>query len=279
MLSDVLVPHLESHRGYAACGVEHLSSGEAFWFRADEPMPTASLIKIAVLIEAYRQAEAGRLTLQSLEEWTETDRVPGAGILTPHCTPGLRLSLRDACRLMIAFSDNSATNLVLRKIGLEAPTETMRQLGFNETRVHAFVYRRETSLAPERSERFGVGSTTAREMTTLLARLRRAELADPAHTAEMLEHLRACQHRTAFPRQLPAEAIVAFKTGYFEGIRTAAGIIESPSGPIVITVLTRDNENQSREPDSPAEILTAHLVRLTWDWFSADSTTPRNTDA
>ncbi len=117
-------------------------------------MPTASLIKLPVMIEAYRQAEEGKLSLDELLELRKEDQVPGSGILTDHFSPGLRVSLRDAIRLMIRYSDNTATDLVADRIGLASTAQTMAKLGWPETQLHSKVFRRDTSIAPDRSEKY-----------------------------------------------------------------------------------------------------------------------------
>src|SRR5947199_10796719 len=98
----------------------------------------------------------------------EEDKTPGSGILSTQFSGGATFSLRDAIRLMIAYSDNSGTNLVLAKAGLAATNETMEKLGLPNTKVHAFVFRPSSSIAPERSKQFGLGSTTANEMIRLV---------------------------------------------------------------------------------------------------------------
>ena len=86
--------------------------------------------------------------------------MPGSGILTSHFTAGARFTLRDAVRLMIAFSDNTATNLVLDAVGIGSTAATMETMGYPNTKIHSKVFRRDTSVFPERSKQFGLGSTT-----------------------------------------------------------------------------------------------------------------------
>ena len=112
-------------------------------------------------------------------------QVPGSGILS-QLSPGLTLSVRDAVRLMIALSDNTATNLVLDEIGIGSTAATMEKLGYPNTKIHAKVYRRDTSVFPERSKEFGLGSTTACEMVRLFEALHRNQLASAADCAAMM---------------------------------------------------------------------------------------------
>jgi beta-lactamase class A len=113
------------------------------------------------MIEAYQQAAEGKLMLDDPVTLADADKVPGSGILTSHFSAGAKFSVRDTVRLMIVFSDNTATNLVLDKIGIGSTAARMDTWGFPNTKIHAKVFRRETSVFPERSQEFGLGSTTA----------------------------------------------------------------------------------------------------------------------
>ncbi len=155
------MPLIKAHKGKVAVMVKHLGSGETFCHHADDVMPTASLIKFPVMVEAYRQAAAKKIDLDRVVTLKKEDKVPGSGVLTYHLTEGATFKLRDAIQLMIVFSDNTATNLVLDAIGLGATAATMEKLGYPNTKIHSKVFRRDTSVFPERSKQFGLGSTTA----------------------------------------------------------------------------------------------------------------------
>ena len=152
--------------------------------------------------------------------------MPGSGILTAHFSDGATFPLRDAVHLMIVYSDNTATNLVLDEIGIPSTAETMEKLGYPNTKVHSKVFRRDTSVFPERSKQFGLGSTTAAEMVRLCEALHKKELVSPEASEAMLKHMQACDDKDKFPRFLPPGTKVAFKTGSLDAARTAAGIID-----------------------------------------------------
>jgi beta-lactamase class A len=267
-LTRRLAPLIEAHQGRVGVAVKNLKTGESFAHQAEQAMPTASLIKFPVLIELYRQAEAGQIDLGKMLTLRETGKVPGSGILTPHFSAGASFSLRDAARLMIAFSDNTATNLVLDEIGLAATTEAMKGLGCPNTRLHAKVYRRDTSIDPERSERYGLGSTTAAEMLRLYELLEREELVSPKASKAIREHLKTCQEPNKFPRFLPQGTVLAFKGGSVNDARTAAGIIESPAGPIAICVLTAENQDKSWTTENAGDRLCAEIARESFSYFN-----------
>ncbi|MBX6316209.1 MAG: serine hydrolase [Isosphaeraceae bacterium] len=267
-LEERLRPLIEAHKGQVAVAVKHLKTGESFAYHADDPMPTASLIKFPVMVEAYRQAAEGMIDLEAMVTLKQGDKVPGSGILTYHFSEGACFPLKDAIHLMIVYSDNTATNLVLDAIGIGATAETMEKMGYPNTKLHAKVFRRETSVFPERSRQFGLGSTTANEMIRLCEALYREELVSPEASRAMLAHMRACDDKDKFPRFLPPGTKVAFKTGSIDDAKTAAGIIESPAGPIALCVLTNKNEDKRWVTDNAGNRLCAEVARVVYDYFN-----------
>ncbi len=263
-----LRPLIDAHKGEVAIAVKHLKTGESFAHRADEAMPTASLIKLPVMVEVYQQAHEGKLKLTDPITLKQADKVPGSGILTTHFSEGASFPLVDAVRLMIAFSDNTATNLVIDKIGLPATAARMEALGFPNTKLHSKSFKRETSVFPERSEKFGLGSTTAGEMVGLLEQLHAEKLVSPEASKAMLEHLKKCDDKDKFPRFLPSGTVVAHKTGSVNEARTDAGIIFSASGPIALCVLTAKNEDKSWTPDNAGNRLCATVAREVFAHFN-----------
>jgi beta-lactamase class A len=266
-LESRLKPLIEAHKGKVAVAVKHLGSGESFRYHADVVMPTASLIKFPVMIEAYRQAAAKQVDLDSFITLKKHDKVGGSGVLNYHFSDGSTFRLRDAIRLMIVYSDNTATNLVLDAIGIGATAATMEKMGYPNTKIHSKVFHRETSVFPERSKQYGLGSTTADEMIRLCEAVYRKQVLTPAACEEMLGHLRACDDRDKLPRFLPPGTKVAFKTGSLDAAKTAAGIIDCPGGPVAVCVLTDDNEDRRWVPDNAGNRLCAEVARAVYDQF------------
>ncbi|MCY2967559.1 MAG: serine hydrolase [Planctomycetota bacterium] len=236
-LPSRLEPLIEDHAGQVAIAIEHLETHESFRHRSAEPMPTASLIKFPIMIEAYRQSAAGKIDFDEVLELHEADKVPGAGILTPHFSAGVKL-------------------------------KTMEELGFPNTKLHSKVYQRETSIFPDRSKQFGLGSTTADEMVGLLSLLQNRKLVSPEASDAMRAHLLTCDDKLKFPRFLPDGTKIAFKTGSVEAARTAAGILETPKGPVAICVLTSENADRRWTDDNEGDLLCARVAREVLDYFT-----------
>lgn len=273
-LAQALKPLLASHDGTVCVAVKHLSTGASFSHRADELMPTASLIKFPVMVAAYQLAADGKVDLSKLVELKEEDKVPGSGILTLHFSAGSRLSVRDAIRLMIVYSDNTATNLVLDQIGIPATSDLMSRLEYQHTRLHSKVFRADSSIAPERSKQFGLGSTTAAEMIRLLVQLDKKELVSADASKQMYDHLLACEDKVRLARMLPARTKVALKTGSVSAARTVAGIIETPSGNIAICVLTNGNKDQRWTDDNAGVVLCQEIAGRVYRHFNPESDAP-----
>jgi beta-lactamase class A len=235
-------------------------------------MPTASLIKLPVLVEAYWQKAEGKVDFGKVLTLRKEDKVPGSGVLTKHFSDGATFTVRDAARLMIAHSDNTATNLVLDQTGIRPVNERMGKLGLPNTRINAKVYRgKDTSVDPERTETFGLGSTTAREMVKLLELIDGGKVASPEGCKEVLALLKECEDQEMMARLLPEGVDYPHKTGAVNAARTEAGIIYTKSGPVAVCVLTNDNEDRRWVLDNAAQELMAKVGRAVYDHFTPQS--------
>lgn len=266
-LQNAIEPLLQKHRGDVGFAVRSFDGKVFYEFNPDEPMPTASLIKLPMMITAYRMVDQGKLNLATPVALRSEDKVPGSGILTDHFSSDVALPLRDYVRLMIRYSDNTATNLVADAIGLPRTAETMLSLGFRETKLHSKVYRGDTTIFPDRSRKYGIGSTTAREMVELLLRWEAGELASDASNEAMKEHLLQCEDASKLAALLPETIPFAHKTGAIANCRTDAGILYTDSGPIAVCFLTNNNKDQSWTDENEANALAANVGALIAERF------------
>ncbi|HVS35062.1 MAG TPA: serine hydrolase [Gemmataceae bacterium] len=271
-LEDRLAPLAQAHKGKVAVAVKNLETGESWYLNADELMPTASLIKVAVLIEAYEQADEGKVKLTDSVTLHDADKVPGSGVLTDHFSDGATFPLRDAVRLMIAFSDNTATNLVLDRVGVAAVDKRMEAWGFFNTKINAKVFRGSTtSVDPARTKQFGLGSTTAREMVGLFEEIAVGDRLRPPLKQAILGHLKKNQDKDKFISLLPPDTVVAHKDGAVNNARTDAGLIYTPGGVVAVCVLTTGNEDQRWRPDNAGNVLCARVAKEVYDHFAAQA--------
>jgi beta-lactamase class A len=270
-----LAPLARAHKGKVAIAVKNLETGVSYYLNADEPMPTASLIKIAVMIEVFQQADAGKLKLTDTITLRDEDKVPGSGVLTDHFSAGATFPVRDALRLMMGVSDNTATNLLLDRIGIASVNKRMEAWGFPNTKINAKVFRgATTSVAPERTRKFGLGSTTAREMVRLLEELQLGTRNRPAPKQAMLGLLRRNKDRDKFARLLPPGTVIRHKDGATRDTRTDAGLINTPGGVVAVCVLTTKNKDQRWDADNAGNQLCARVARAVYDHFAAPPSKP-----
>ena len=267
-LADRVAPLVKAHAGHVAVAIKRLDSEGELYLNADEPMPTASLIKFMVMIEFYQQVAEGKLRPGDMVTLKDADKVPGSGILTYHFSEGASFPLRDAVRLMIVYSDNTATNLVLDKIGIASTGQRMQAWGFPNSRIHAKVFRGDTtSIDPERTKRFGLGSTTARESIQLLEKLHQGKLVSADASKEMLGHMKKCDDKSKLKRFLPEKVAVAHKSGSVSDVKTDAGILYLPSGPVAVCVLTAKNEDKSFRDDNAASVVIGRIAKIVHDHY------------
>lgn len=274
-LEAKIKPLADAHQGKIAVAVKHLGTGEEFYLNADEAMTTASLIKLAVMVETFWQAEEGKVKLDGMIMLRKADQVPGSGVLTDSFSPGSTLALRDAVRLMITVSDNTATNLVLDEIGIASTAKRMATLGLPETRINAKVYRASTtSVDKARTDKYGLGSTTARETVKLLELIHAGKAASPKACEEMLGILRKNQDNEKLTRKLPTGTTVAHKSGSVNAAKTDAGIVTLPAKKgekpqaFAICVLTADNKDQRWVVDNAAQVVIGDIARAAYDHFT-----------
>lgn len=267
-LEERIAPLVGAHKGKVAVAVKHLKTGETFFLNADTAMPTASLIKLPVMVEAYWQAKEGKVKLDTTLTLKKDDKVQGSGILTSHFSDGSTFPLKDAVRLMIVFSDNTATNMVLDQIAIPSTNTRMETLGFKNTKIHAKVFKASTTTIDKaRSDKYGLGSTTAREMVELLELIDAGKVVSADACKDMLGHLKACEDKEKMTRLLPAGTVVAHKTGSVNASKTDAGIIYTKSGPIAVCVLTDENDDKRWVLDNAAQVLIAKISREVYDHF------------
>jgi D-alanyl-D-alanine carboxypeptidase (penicillin-binding protein 5/6) len=266
-LAGAVRPLIEAHEGDVAVAIKNLKTGESFEYHADRPMGTASMIKFPLMVAAYQQAEDGKLDLDEMITLKKSDKVPGSGILTDHFSSGAEISLRDAIHLMIVYSDNTATNLVIDKVGIKPVAELMEKLGCPDTKLNSKVFRRDTSVFPERSKKYGLGSTTPADMVKLLEKLNGRKLVSKDASKKMLDHMYACDDKLKFRRYLP-NAKIAHKSGSVNTTRCEAGLIDCPEGPIALCVMTDNNKDQSWGEDNAGEILCGRIAQIAYRQFN-----------
>lgn len=242
--------------------IEDLSTGDHFFLHEDEVFAQASSIKVAVLANLYLQAQEGKLKLTDLYTVQSSDLVPDSDImggLTPDVT---RLTLRDLATMMVAVSDNSATNVLIDRIGMQNVNAMLDSLGLAHTRLR----RKMMDLQAAKEGRENI--STPREMMTLLGAIYRGKLLNKESTADFFKLL-STNKESFIPRDLPAGLKIANKPGELEAVRNDSGVVFVEGRPYVICVMTaflrneRDGEEAISKVSLEAWRLFDRLSRAT----------------
>ena len=273
-LQGRIAARLDSLPAISSIYAKDLKTGREIAIRADVPMNTASVVKLPVMIRAYRDAEAGRLNLDTRHVVKPEEQRRGSGLVQTFA-PGLNPTLRDLITQMIITSDNPATDILIATVGLDRVNSLMDSLGYTATRLrmttgdlfkaiwvltdsaNAKMTPREvfekgfpgdTGMSARmfhlsQDSTWWLGSMTARETARILEDLEGGKLANAAGTAEMRANLLQQFYSSRLPQRLQFKAGIGHKTGDIPPVLgNDVGIIYAPNGPIVIAVFTNENK-------------------------------------
>ncbi len=258
---------------------KNLISGEEIAVNADTRFPTASTIKTAVMLEAHHQAAEGKLRLDETLTLTEAVKVGGSGVLNG-LSPGLHLKISDLIHVMIVVSDNTATNMLVARLGTKQIDDRLVAYGLQQTKIFRPTFRDgRADVFPELEREFGLGMTTPREMGKLMALIAEGRAVSHEASAAILATLRRQQDHGMIPRMLPAGMQSGNKagtdseklpdgTGRRGSIRADAAIVTGPGLKYVLTIYTRRVADQSAGADNAALILGGRISRLVFEHFS-----------
>jgi beta-lactamase class A len=239
--------HLDGVAGFA---IEDLTTGDHFFLHENEVFAQASSIKITVLAELYRQAQQGKLKLTDLYTVQASDLVPDSDIMGG-LTPGVtRITLRDLATMMVAVSDNSATNVLIDRVGMDNVNAMLDSLGLSHTRLR----RKMMDLEAAKHGRENI--STPREMMSLLEAIYRGKVLNQESTADFFKVL-STNKASWIPRDLPADVRVADKPGALEAVRNDSGIVFVEGRPYVICVMTSFLRNERDGEEAISKISLA----------------------
>jgi len=217
--------------GVMGVAIVDLTDGHKYLLHANDVYPQASSIKICVLAELYRQAQQGKLKLTDLYTVNAADLVRDSDIMGG-LTPGVtQITLRDLATMMVAVSDNSATNVLIDRVGMDNVNAFLKAQGLRDTRLR----RKMMDLKAAAEGRENV--STPNEMLNLLQALYRDEILNKEMTADFFKVLST--HKDSWiPRNLPDDLRIADKPGALEGVRNDSGVIFVDKRPYVLCVMT-----------------------------------------
>jgi beta-lactamase class A len=245
-----------AHRGVVGYSILNIETGERFERRGDEPFPTASLIKVPILVTLYDFVEKGDISLSDRIIVTRAEKVGGSGTLQ-FMHDGIEITVGDAAWLMIGISDNTATNLVLDKVGLRRVWTKMEALGLPRTKVHSQSFRRYTSVAMDSSVKYGLGVSTPNEMLRLFALLAEGKAVSPKADSAMLNLLAQSSTSDKLTRHVSGVR-VAHKSGEVDASKTECALFYLQSR-VVACVFTRENQDTRWVIDNEAQVMMSRI--------------------
>jgi beta-lactamase class A len=260
-----------AHHGIVGYAVRNLDTGERLSRLGDDPFPTASLVKVPILVTLYDRVAKGEIALETPIRVAKVDKVPGAGQLQ-FFHDDHEVTVADAARLMITISDNTATNVLLDKVPMRKVWDKMEALGLPRTKVHSKTFQRFTSVAVDSSAKYGLGVTTPNEMAQLFALLADGRAVSPAADSAMLGLLADNEDQALLQRFVDGVR-APHKTGATDQVRTECSLWYLQTR-VVACVLTRENADTRWVLDSEPQVTMARMgAAIVAAWPRAARTT------
>jgi beta-lactamase class A len=285
-LADQLHAIAAQHHGDVALFAENLQTHETVSLAPDTVVQTASTIKLAILYEALEQIRDGKAHWSDPITVSKADQVPGSGLLLFFDTP-LPLTLKDVLTMMIVMSDNTAANLAMDHVGIDAVNHRIAALGLKDTYLYKKVFTPVApgTVMPDDQKKYGLGKTTPREIALIMTKLVTCQLGgaparagdqDLCTTALHMLHLQF--YRSSIPRYLDGMAgatgdTIANKTGSLDAVRADVAAVSTKHGIVVIACYTYNNKDKSWGAEQEGELTTAKLSRAIIQAWSPDGLT------
>ena len=219
--------------GVAAAEFIDISSGEKIGFNAAAQLPTASVIKVPVLVELFRQAESNPDLLAGRRTIGSKNQVAGSGLLRLFGDGTSALALEDIAKLMINISDNSAANIVIDEVGMNNVNSLLATLGLRQTKLARHMM---DSAAQARGED---NVSSAADGAELMSRIARCDLpVSKDSCAKIRRILEIPQEAHPSKDPIPRQIAIAFKWGGNDGVSAAWAIVNQPARPYVMSIMT-----------------------------------------
>lgn len=266
-----------SFKGAVVLYAKNLGTGQEFGVAPDTRVRTASTIKLPVLCALESLVAAGKVKWDERIVVKAEDKVSGSGVLSS-LADHTDLTVRNLAILMIVLSDNTATNLILDRIGADAVNDYLDTIGLVKTRINRKVRGDGTKLSSpsgwskaglvEDNKRFGLGVSTPREMVRLLELLEDGKVVSPEASKDVLEILKMQRDNSGIRRHTPDGVAVASKSGALDALRSDVGIVYTKHGPIALAITIDDMPEIDYSRDNPGERLIWQLTSTILDGLS-----------
>lgn len=265
-LENALQDLVKDFEGDVGIYVYNLKTNQEAAVNADTIFPTASVVKVPILIEVFNQIKAGKLHLKDTLVYDAKRKYGGSGLMQFYKDSTVT-DLRTLASLMITVSDNTTSLWCQELVGGGAViNKTMAELGLAHTRVNS-----RTEGRTKDWETYGWGQTTPREMASLLVKMRNRTLVDAASSDEMYRIMSNSFYTDYSLSQIPPYVQTAAKQGMVNKSRSELVMVNAPSGDYVFYIATKNNADESWEFDNKAWQLQRTISAYLWRYFEPES--------
>lgn len=262
----------ETYDGVFSIEARRLDSQGQLAFRSEQVLPTASVCKLFILCELFRQAEAGTIDLNAPLTWKAEHHRGGDGVLRAFA-PGQQLSIHNMAVLMIVLSDNIATAALTELVGPANINASLKNWQLADSDFHEGLPGGPDAAAMKQP------AGSARDLCGLMARIHRRELLTPKSCDEIIRILRAQRVNDMIPRYIPvgedwgeAKRWIANKTGYGE-CRVDVGLIHTEALTLALAIFFKPHQPPPHRvksmSDYPPVLAVAHAAKAVYDHFAA----------
>ncbi len=250
-------------RGTVGIYVRHLKTGRYAAIRADEVFPTASMIKVPIMLTLFQEISDGRLGWLDTLTYRDSLLYAGEDDLLGKLRDSTPIPLAQVAMLMITTSDNTASLWLQKLVGSGTVINAwLAGHGFDSTRVNSRTPGREDART-----RYGWGQTTPREMAELLVRIREQRAVSPAADQEMYRMLTRIYWNGEALSQIPPWTQAASKQGAVDHSRSEVLLVNAPSGDYVFSLITKNAVDSSYARDNEGYVLLRRVSAVLWSTF------------
>lgn len=264
-LETKIINAIQGFRGEVGIYIKNLQKNREVNIDGDKLFPTASIVKVPILVGVFQKISEGQLRLDQKFTYRDDRQYGGSGLMQ-FFKDSVKTDLATLVSLMLSYSDN-VTSIWNQELagGGASINPLMESLGFSQTRVN--------SRTPGRAsdwQQYGWGQTTAKEMSRLFDMIRNGDIISPAHSDKMYRFLKNQFYNEGSLSQFPATVNCISKTGALNDARGEVVLVNAPNGDIVFTILTKNNEDQRWTKENEADVLIRKIARIVWNHYEKD---------
>ncbi len=258
---------IEEFNGVAGLYVKDLETGAILELNADTVFPTASMVKVPIMVKTFERIEQGEFGFRDEFEYGPEPPYEYSGDIVSDLQPGSKVSIAQLVHLMMSVSNNTGSLWLQYLVGTgTAINEYMSELGLEHTRVNS-----RTEGRSEAFSRYGWGQTTPREMATLVERIYRGDIVSPHASEQMYRIMSRNYFDLEAMSQIPPVVNAASKNGSVSRSKSEVLLVNGPSGDYVFCVITKEQEDTRREYNNDGWVLAREVSRILWNHFEPDN--------